>query len=391
MSESHNNKESEDKDTYKKSEAEDTGSHQADDEQTEKKPEKRRRLPVWAIILLILAAVVMIGAACVYFYVQSQLGRINRVEADEQTVVAPEDEYFESGETMAESMEIMWPEDVKWDADAKTFAQEGVTNILLIGQDGHAWEGRTRSDSMIIVSINKNTKKIALTSLMRDMYVQIPGYSDNRINAAYAFGGMELLDETIAKNFSIKIDGNVVVNFDGFESVIDAIGGVDMELTEKEAEYINKRNKDKGWTLTEGLNHLDGEKALEYSRIRKVGDGDFERTDRQRRVLMEVFDKMKNISVTQLMELMNELFPLMTTDMSNSQILGLGVDVLSMGVDSLETYRIPADDMYDEVRVFASDGTAMDVLIPDLSECRLYFYHYVYGNEDSTEETQDGY
>lgn len=346
-----------------------------------KEPEgerKKRRLPVWAWILIGIAAVLVIGAAAVYGYMQSKLGKINRVdvEAQEQTAVAPEDEYFETGETIAESMETMWPEDVEWDNDAQVFTQDGVTNILLIGQDARAWEARSRSDSMIVVSINKNTGKITLTSLMRDLYVQIPGYSDNRLNSAYAFGGMELLDETIAKNFAIKIDGNIEVNFDGFEAVIDAIDGIDMELNSAEVAHLNKKHKD--WYLTEGVNHLDGERALEYARIRKVGDGDFERTDRQRRVLMAVFDKMKNISVTQMLELIDELFPLMTTDMSNSQILGLGVDVLSMGVDELETCRIPADGMYDEVRVFAKDGTAMDVLIPDLSDCRSYFFQKVY-------------
>ncbi|MBS5520979.1 MAG: LCP family protein [Clostridiales bacterium] len=338
---------------------------------------KRRRVPIWARVLIAIAVILIVGAAVIYGYMQSKLGKINRVDEQEQTAIAPEEEYFETGETMGESMQTALPEDIEWDSDARAFTQEGVTNILLIGQDARAWERQARSDSMIIVSINKNTGKISLTSLMRDMYVQIPGYSDNRINAAYAFGGMELLDETIAKNFAIKIDGNVEVNFDGFEAVIDVIGGVDMELNSAEVKHLNKKHKD--WYLVEGTNHLDGEKALEYARIRKVGDGDFERTDRQRRVLMAVFDKMKDISITQMLELIDQLFPLMTTDMSNSQILGIGVDVLSMGVDQLETYRLPADDMYDEVRVFAKDGTAMDVLIPDLSECRAYFYQNVYG------------
>ena len=348
-----------------------------EDKRSEESKGRHRRLPVWAWILIGIAAVLVIGAVAIYGYMQSKLGKINRVDDQKQTALAPESEYFETGETISESMQTAWPEDIVWDSDAQAFTQEGVTNILLIGQDARAWERQARSDSMIVVSINKNTGKIILTSFMRDMYVQIPGYSDNRINAAYAFGGMELLDETIAKNFAIKIDGNIEVNFDGFEAVIDAIDGIDMELNSAEVKHLNKKHKD--WELVEGTNHLDGEKALEYARIRKVGDGDFERTDRQRRVLMAVFDKMKGISVTQMLELMDQLFPLMTTDMSNSQLLGIGVDVLSMGVEELETCRIPADDMYDEVRVFTKDGVAMDVLIPDLSQCRTYFYQNVYG------------
>lgn len=338
--------------------------------------DKKKGLPVWALVILCVAAALLVIIAAGYGYIQSKLGKINRTQ--DQTALAPEEEYFETGETLEESLDTISQEDVEWDSDAYTFSREDVTNILLIGQDSSDEEERTRSDSMIIVSVNKKKGKVALTSLMRDMYVQIPGYSDNRLNAAYAFGGMELLDETIEKNFAIDIDGNIEVNFDGFEAVIDAVGGVDIELNSAEVSHLNKKHST--WHLKVGMNHLDGEKALEYARIRKVGDGDFERTDRQRRVLTAVFDEMKNISITRLIALADELFPLLTTDMDNGEIIRLGINVLSMDLDTLETYRIPCDDAYDEVRVFARDGTAMDVLIPDLDLNRSYFYQNIYIN-----------
>ncbi|MBB5265974.1 LCP family protein required for cell wall assembly [Catenibacillus scindens] len=338
--------------------------------------DKKKGLPVWALVILCVAAALLVTIAAGYGYIQSKLGKINRTQ--DQTALSPEEEYFETGETLEESLDTISQEDVEWDSDAYTFSREDVTNILLIGQDSSDEEERTRSDSMIIVSVNKKKGKVALTSLMRDMYVQIPGYSDNRLNAAYAFGGMELLDETIEKNFAIDIDGNIEVNFDGFEAVIDAVGGVDIELNSAEVSHLNKKHST--WHLKVGMNHLDGEKALEYARIRKVGDGDFERTDRQRRVLTAVFDEMKNISITRLIALADELFPLLTTDMDNGEIIRLGINVLSMDLDTLETYRIPCDDAYDEVRVFARDGTAMDVLIPDLDLNRSYFYQNIYIN-----------
>ena len=338
--------------------------------------DKKKGLPVWALVILCVAAALLVTIAAGYGYIQSKLGKINRTQ--DQTALAPEEEYFETGETLEESLDTISQEDVEWDSDAYTFSREDVTNILLIGQDSSDEEERTRSDSMIIVSVNKKKGKVALTSLMRDMYVQIPRYSDNRLNAAYAFGGMELLDETIEKNFAIDIDGNIEVNFDGFEAVIDAVGGVDIELNSAEVSHLNKKHST--WHLKVGMNHLDGEKALEYARIRKVGDGDFERTDRQRRVLTAVFDEMKNISITRLIALADELFPLLTTDMDNGEIIRLGINVLSMDLDTLETYRIPCDDAYDEVRVFARDGTAMDVLIPDLDLNRSYFYQNIYIN-----------
>ncbi|HIQ99573.1 MAG TPA: LCP family protein [Candidatus Scybalocola faecavium] len=340
---------------------------------------KKHRFPIWAIVIICVAAAVAAVLGIGYAYVHSQLGRINRVETE--TALAPEEEYFETGETFEdEQVETVRSEDVQWDVDTGTFSQEGVTNILLIGQDSHEGEQRSRSDSMIVVSINENTGKIALTSLMRDMYVQIPGYSDNRINAAYAFGGMELLDATIAKNFAIKIDGNIEVNFEGFEAVIDAVGGVDIELTPIEAAYLNNRHS--SWKLKIGMNHLDGKQALTYARLRKVGKGDFERTQRQRQVLMAVFDQVKDIRIDELISFVHNLFPLLTTDMSNSQILSLGTKVLGMDLDTLETYRIPEDGSYEEMRVYASDGTAMDVLIPDLSDNRYYFYNNIYAAGD---------
>ncbi len=305
--------------------------------------DKKKGLPVWALVILCVAAALLVTIAAGYGYIQSKLGKINRTQ--DQTALAPEEEYFETGETLEESLDTISQEDVEWDSDAYTFSREDVTNILLIGQDSSDEEERTRSDSMIIVSVNKKKGKVALTSLMRDMYVQIPGYSDNRLNAAYAFGGMELLDETIEKNFAIDIDGNIEVNFDGFEAVIDAVGGVDIELNSAEVSHLNKKHST--WHLKVGMNHLDGEKALEYARIRKVGDGDFERTDRQRRVLTAVFDEMKNISITRLIALADELFPLLTTDMDNGEIIRLGINVLSMDLDTLETYRIPCEIVYD--------------------------------------------
>ena len=115
-------------------------------------------------MLIAIAVILIAGAAVIYGYMQSKLGKINRVDEQEQTAVAPEEEYFENGETMAESMQTAWPEDIEWDSDARAFTQDGVTNILLIGQDARAWGAAGPFDSMIIVSIIKNTGKISLTS-----------------------------------------------------------------------------------------------------------------------------------------------------------------------------------------------------------------------------------
>ena len=168
----------------------------------------RKRIPVWAKILTTILVVLLAAGAVSVGYTWSKLNKINKAEKVER--VEPQEEYFEQdAENEEEKYEEVNPEDITWSNSEKVFGDDNVLNLLLIGQDRRPGEGRARSDSMMIMTINKTDKTIKLTSLMRDLYVQIPGYSDNRINAAYAFGGMELLDATIKQNFYIYIDGNI--------------------------------------------------------------------------------------------------------------------------------------------------------------------------------------
>ena len=181
--------------------------------------------------------------------------------------------------------------------------EEGVTNILLIGNDSRENGEDGRSDAMILLSISNKTKKIYMTSLLRDMYVEIPGHKDNRLNAAYSYGGAELLMETIEQNFDIHISRYVLVNFEAFANLVDAVGGVDLELTGKEVEYVNgylveynillgrPEGTDYFDDLSGGMVHLNGPQALAYCRNRYIGT-DFGRTERQRKVLTEVIHKL---------------------------------------------------------------------------------------------------
>jgi len=242
-------------------------------------------------------------------------------------------------------------------------------NILLIGQDRREGEPRERSDSMILVSFNKNDGTVKLISLMRDLYVQIPGYSDNRLNAAYAFGGMELLDKTIARNFGIQIDGNFEVDFEGFKQVIDTMGGIDVSLTKAEVNYLSKNCH---LELSEGLNHLDGEQALAYARIRKL-DSDFGRTERQRKIVMQAMSDMLKLSTAEKLKLLDSVLPYLTTDLSKTDILRYCMTVLQVGVNGTESYNIPVEGTYK----FASIR-GMSVIVPDLQENREYLSEYIY-------------
>lgn len=265
------------------------------------------------------------------------------------------------------------PNDINWGNPADQIgAGKDIINILLIGQDRREGEGRSRSDSMILCTINKSAKTVTMTSFMRDMYVQIPGYMDNRINASYAYGGMELLNECLNVNFGVVIDGNVEVDFSGFQEVINLIGGIDIELTAAEARYLNRwgnwdvEDNAGEWSLTEGVNHLNGSQALAYSRIRQIGNGDYGRTNRQRVVLAELMEGAKSLSTAQANKMLQKILPLLTTDMTNQQLVGLIMEILPMLSDmTINTQQIPADGAH-----YGAYIREMAVLVPDLEKNR---------------------
>ena len=339
----------------------------------EKKPMNKKR--TFLIILCCILALILAVLIFVTAYLESMLGLINKKDpALDSTLSSSEIEDF-LNETEEADPNFTGPtmdaEDVDWgDSGTKPVeVQEEVINILLIGQDRREGEGRARSDAMILCTINTAKKTLTMTSFMRDMYVQIPGYRDNRINASYFFGGMTLLDATLEKNFGILVDGNVEVDFTGFMDVIDLLGGVEIHLTQAEADYLNRRGNwevttNDNWNLTEGVNLLNGSQALAYSRIRAIGgDGDFGRTSRQRTVLNALMTKAKSMSLLELNNLLTKILPLLTTDMSNAEILNYAAQLLPMLSDmELNTLRIPADGEYQMTMI---DG--MSVLLPDLA------------------------
>lgn len=241
------------------------------------------------------------------------------------------------------------------DVDGNLTFNKDVVNILLVGSDHGAIEGdHGRSDSIMIATVNFKTKELKLTSLMRDMYVEIPDHGKNKLNAAYAFGGVELLYKTIAKNFGIKIDNYCVVDFETFEKVINKVGGVEISLEEKEAEYLNSTNyisKKKYRNVKAGKQTLNGNQALGYARIRyvvskKYGDGDFGRTGRQRAVLQAALNKVLDQSVTKIADIALDALKDVSTDMTASYLKSLVLKVVQMGTTEIDQMRIPLEDTY---------------------------------------------
>ena len=245
-------------------------------------------------------------------------------------------------------------------------ANSGLTNILLSGQDAREGESQSqaRSDSMILCTYNKNTKQLTMTSFLRDLYVPIPGHGSNRINAAYAYGGADLLKKTIDENFNIAIDGYMEVDFSHFSDIIDSMGGVEIQLRQDEAEVINQQT---GSSLNEGTHVLDGFQALTYSRIRSLDlDGDFSRTSRQRKVINALADSLRGSSIKELAPVISKILPMITTDLSRGQLLLYAVDILPhLSQMDIRSQSIPAagtftDQIIDGMAVLEADMAAQN-------------------------------
>lgn len=265
------------------------------------------------------------------------------------------------------SAEVLKPEDIEWNGDKFTADDDdSLFNILLIGQDRRPDEGRQRSDAMILCSFNYETNELAMISFLRDLYVQIPGHSADRLNAAYVYGGFPLITQTFEENFGVSVDGCLEVDFDSFEQIIDILGGVEIELTAAEAQIV-------GGDAREGFCHLNGTQALTYTRIRKI-DSDFQRTERQRKLLSSVFIKMKDCTLTELMSLVSEILPLMTTDMNDDVLLSFAANLAaSLSELEIENYGVPSQGNYKNATV-----NGMAVLVPDLYEIKkLIFEEYL--------------
>ena len=308
------------------------------------KKKSRMSTPVKVVLIALLIIILLVGA--VLIYANHMLGKISRDEfaGDSSLNIADllAGEELTGAEDSTEALENIWQayEEIK----DQPLLEEGdhIVNYLLIGSDRRDKSSYGNSDSMIIVTLNKETKKIHLTSLMRAMYVIMPegsGHTDGMLNWSYAWGGPELLMQTIENNFKIHIDHYVTVDFSSFEQVVDAVGGVPITLTSAEANYINS---DTGASCYEGTQYLNGKEALSYARCRKL-DNDFKRTHRQRDVIEALIRSVGGLSLGQLNNLANVLLPALSTDMSNSAILAELVNVPEYASYPIDQRMLPIE------------------------------------------------
>ncbi len=213
---------------------------------------------------------------------------------------------------------------------------KGITNIALFGVDAPIGQSG-RSDSIMIVTIDKNSKKIKISSIMRDSYVNIPDRGMDKINHAYAFGGPELALRTLNSNFHLDIRDYATVNFTTLPQVIDILGGITITVTDAEASTISGIS-------SAGTYNLTGAQALDYTRIRKI-DSDFARAERQRTVMEAIINKMLKSSITSYPNILSKILPLVTTNLKSNDILSLAGSVVTNGIKTIEQNRFPQEEV----------------------------------------------
>ncbi len=285
---------------------------------------------------------------------------------------------------ICDKMNLVPPTQTSEESEKQPYKEKGAVNILLIGSDSREDDEEGRSDAMILLSISDNTKTIQMISLLRDMYVEIPGHDGNRLNAAYAYGGPELLMDTIEQNFDIPVNRYMVVNFEAFANLVDAVGGVELELTNEEVQYVNGylieynmlTERPEGTDYLDpaaaGKLHLNGAQALSYSRNRYIGM-DFGRTERQRKVLSEIVKNLPKALITNPVELADGLLPNLTTNLTKQECYLLSLQAGKPFLYNIEQGCVPVEGTYE-----AANIRGMEVLQIDFDKNKEYLQNCIY-------------
>ena len=319
-------------------------------------------LRVFLIVLAVLLALILIAAAVGYWFIQNKFSKMNVITLPEDTYVYTEatDEYTRPAETDSEQAEDATEEETT----APTIHQmsaDDIINILVVGQASRAGEEANMADTTMLISLNTYTKEVTVFSILRDAFVKLPDYKGHTCgrakftvcyNLGYQWGGgtagaMEMTNICLRDNFGIEVDYNIEVSFDGFIKMIDYLNGVELELTEAEANYLNKDTLYVKRTIEPGVQVLQGMEALSYARMRKAegdSDSDIKRTERQRKLVASLLEKFRYMSLSELNGWVDELLPMVTTTMKPADVTKLAAKILPMVIDLKMTgHTIPME------------------------------------------------
>jgi len=271
-----------------------------------KSKKKSKGLTTGKKVLIIIATILIFSLSALGSYLLSMVGKLNNVGLNDS--------------------------DLGIEKSKNTSSK--IKNIVLFGID--QTEGDIgRSDAIIIATVDSLHKKLKLTSISRDSYVNIEGHGYDKLNHAYAYGQEELAIKTINQTFGLDITDYAKVNFNNLKDIIDTLGGIDITVEDSELGDLN------GVISTSGRQHVNGTQALAYSRIRKNSGGDDSRTERQRMLLTEIFNKVSTVGILKLPSVVNDILPHVQTSLSTSEVLSLGTKVLTSGITDIDQLRFP--------------------------------------------------
>lgn len=314
------------------------GYHGRFEEKNRKPRKKARKILVAVLVILVLLA----GAAIAWgvHYYNQIFNKMNIVTLDKNLY----ETYVEETTVPAETTETATVETIPTETTRPPFKSEDIVNILVVGQAARAGEEGHLADSTILVTVNTYDGTVRLSSVLRDTLVSLPAYKshsegENKFNLAYHLGyswegiegAMAYTNLTMYHNFGVEVDYNVEISFESFTKLVDYMGGVEIELTEAEAKYLNKDDLYVRYDVEPGLQYLDGMAALSYARMRKAdgdGDSDIKRTARQQKVIETMFNKVRNLSLKELQGVADTLLPLITTTMTPKDVADLLIKML---------------------------------------------------------------
>lgn len=355
------------------------------------------RGPSWkkilGISLSIILGIVVVGGGVIY-YVGHDLISLSNYVADEDVKVVDQlpEEAKEEVSTEEKQGVVLKEEELQKLHDemsnlnqVETVSDESVYNLLLVGVDRRdkSWNGN--SDSMMLVSINHSAKRVSIVSLMRDTYVDIAGVGYAKLNAAYAYGGGPLLTSTITDTYKVDVSRYAAVDFENMIQIVDALGGVDLEMTDAEVEVANGYMLDMCNTLGMngydyilpggGVYHCNGVQAVAYARNRYVGNSDYARTERQRYVISQMIAEIKRMDVAQITQFVRDVLPLVTHNVEESEIWDMVTKAPEILQYNFVQDRIPYDNMYDVIYV-----DMQDMLVPQWETTIEKLHNTIYGD-----------
>jgi len=302
------------------------GMERADYQKTRK---KRRRLRKGRVFLVFLFLVLIVGAAYIYFQYKQGVKQSEKKGAINK---------------------------VNYEFNGKEDANGG-TNVLLLGSDARKSDDKFRTDTIMIAQYHPDKGTYKIISLMRDMYVDIPGYGQGRINSAFTFGGPELLRQTIKENFDIDLQYYAIINFKGFEALIDEAfpNGVEMDVEKKMSTNI-------GVTLEPGLQHLNGKQLLGYVRFRHDAISDFGRVERQQKTLKALASQISGVqTVAKIPKLAGVIIPYINTSMDTGDMIYIGKDLITNKDADIQSMRVPVDGSYQDMNVNGAAVLSVDL------------------------------